>query len=120
MLLFASNPGHRPESSRDLGDRTTLPLGVLTSKQYMQMQTEVRSCVKSVKSVRVMAGMPSEAAASSFCSGIPFSEMIWLSLSRTKKSVATHLSSPGECLPGVGSSLNLPSDWVQRISNCSS
>ena len=40
MLLFESNPDHLPESSRDLEDRGTLPLGVLTSKQYMQMQTE--------------------------------------------------------------------------------
>lgn len=40
VLLFESNPGHLPESSRDLRDRTTLPLGVLTSKRHMLMQME--------------------------------------------------------------------------------
>lgn len=71
------------QSPQGTGDRTTLPLRVLTSKRYMLMETW-RAASK-VSSGRVMVGLPSEAAASSLCSWIPFSEMIWLSLSRTTK-----------------------------------
>lgn len=39
VLLFESKPRHLPESSRDFGDRTTLPLGVLTPKQSMLMES---------------------------------------------------------------------------------
>lgn len=85
MLLFESNPDHLPESSRDLEDRRTLPLGVLTSKQYMQMQTEGEEPRQKCQEWQGMAGLPSAAAASSPSPRITFSEMIWLRLSRTKK-----------------------------------
>lgn len=68
MLLFESNPGHLPESSRDLGDRATLPLGVLTSKRYMLMEAKAEELHRKCQERRVTAGLPSEAAASSFCS----------------------------------------------------
>lgn len=58
MLLFDSNPGHLPESSRDLGDRTTLPLRVLTSEEDMLMQMEGEEPVRSVKSSSVVAVSP--------------------------------------------------------------
>lgn len=84
VLLFESNPRQLLESSRDFGDRTTLPLGVLTSKRYMLMEAKDGGLRQ--KCQEVMAGLPPEAAASSFCSWITFSEMIWLRLLRITES----------------------------------
>lgn len=63
-----------------------------------------------------MAGLPSEAAASSLCSWITFSELIWLGLSRTTKSVSHSAALPrrADGWPAQHSGLNLPGDWVQR------
>lgn len=62
VLLSKSNPVHLPESSRDPGDRPTLPLEVLTCKQYMLMERQMKRCVQSVGSGGVMAGLPPEGA----------------------------------------------------------
>lgn len=41
VLLFESNPGHPPESSRGLGDRGTLPLAALAPQPHMLMERKV-------------------------------------------------------------------------------
>ena len=78
-LIICRNP---PETSKTEGH---FLLEFLPPSSTCKCRRRARSPLKSVKSSRAMAGLPSAAAASSPSPRITFSEMIWLCLSRTKK-----------------------------------